>query len=124
MLKVQNSFPIKDDLIHCSIVLYKKENLSYSRERQRNNSLMDNKMDFQYRRPKNKRSINIRINMGNQKKSLYKNKNKPLTSSISEKRSKGKIEKKEVFKSTERKYKKIKKIKIIMFNIEVIIQLV
>ena len=33
LFKVQNTFPIKEDLIHSSIVLYKKNDLSSSKEK-------------------------------------------------------------------------------------------
>ena len=105
MFKVQNTFPIKDDLIHCSIVLYKKENLSTSKEKKRNRSLLDNKGDFFYKKKKNKKSVNIRININNNN---YKTKNKPLTCSCSEKKNMLQIKKKEKINSMDKRYKKYK----------------
>ena len=112
MLKVQNTFPIKDDFIHCSIVLYKKENSSYSKDKIRNRSLLDNKSDFNYKRPKNKRRINIRININNNKKNYFKLKDKPLAYSTSVRKSFIKIKNQHLEKSTDNKtHKKIKKTK-------------
>ena len=91
LLKVQNSFLIKDDLIQNSIVLYKKENLSLSREKKRNRSLLDNKAYFFNNYQQNKKYLNIRINTttnsninNNNNKNYLKLQNKPLTSSSSE----------------------------------------
>ena len=108
MLKVQNTFPIKDDLIHCSIVLYKKEDSSYSKDKNRNRSLLDNKSDFNYKRPKNKRRINIRININNNKKNYFKLKDKPLAYSTSIRKNIIKIKNQN---TTDKIYKKIKRAK-------------
>ena len=105
MFKVQNTFPIKDDLIHCSIVLYKKENLSTSKEKKRNRSLLDNKDDFFYKKKKNKKSVNIRININNNN---YQIKNKLLTCSCSEKKNIFQIKKKEKINSMDKRCKKYK----------------
>ena len=109
MLKVQNTFPIKEDLIQCSIILYKKGNLSHSRDKKRNRSLLDNKPDFPYKKKKNKKNIKIRININNSNhnKIYYKIRNKPLTCSTSRKNNVMKILKKEK-NNSEGKNKEIK----------------
>ena len=111
LLKVQNSFLIKDDLIHYSIVLYKKENLSLSREKKRNRSLLDNKAYFFNKYQKNKKYLNIRINTtttnnnNNNNKNYLKLQNKPLTSSSSENKNLTKLNKKKRTNSSDKKHK-------------------
>ena len=95
-------------MIHCSIVLYKKEALSTSKDK-RNRSLLDNKTDFFYNKPKNKRSINIRININNNRKKYLKLANKPLTSSTSGNNCLLKMDKKKKINSTDKIHKKINK---------------
>ena len=112
LLKVQNSFLIKDDLIQNSIVLYKKENLSLSREKKRNRSLLDNKAYFFNNYQQNKKYLNIRINTttnsninNNNNKNYVKLQNKPLTSSSSENKNLTKLNKKKRTNSTDKNHK-------------------
>ena len=107
LLKVQNSFLIKDDLIQNSIVLYKKENLSLSREKKRNRSLLDNKAYFFNKYQQNKKYLNIRINTtsNNNNKNCLKLQNKPLTSSSSENKNLTKLKKKKRTNSSDKKHK-------------------
>ena len=106
LLKVQNSFLIKDDLIQNSIVLYKKENLSLSREKKRNRSLLDNKAYFFNNYKQNKKYLNIKINTttSNNNKNYLKLQNKPLTSSSSENKNFTKLKKKKRTNSTDKKH--------------------
>ena len=112
MLKVQNSFLIKDDFNQNSIVLFKKENLSLSREKKRNRSLLDNKAYFFNKYQQNKKYLNIRINTttnsninNNNNKNYLKLQNKPLTSSSSENKNLTKLKKKKRTNSTDKNHK-------------------